>query len=256
LAVALTAELRTAAPAARPWQRAVCILGAERLPGDVLDRLCEAAETAGTGLVLAYRSIGPHVRERIGRGDAATAFMRLGNAEDAKLAAEQIGTEHKFVLSQFTTTVGASVTETGGSSYTGTSGTTYSVADSWSQTVTAGRSRHAAAGGPVAVAASASRDASISSAASDSGSITAGISANTSWGLSTARALGTSDSLAAGVQRSRELVVEPSELQRLPQSAVLVSYPMPEGRRAALADANPAIMTLPTATLAGLRSER
>jgi hypothetical protein len=97
---------------------------------------------------------------------------------------------------------------------------------------------------------SASRDVSTSTALSDSGSITAGISAGTSWGWSTSRALGASDSLARTTQRSRESLVEQHELQQLPQSAVLLSYPAAGGRRVVLADANPAIMTLPTATLA------
>ena len=38
--------------------------------------------------------------------------MRLGNAEDAKAASEQIGTEHRFVLSQLTETIGTAVTDT------------------------------------------------------------------------------------------------------------------------------------------------
>ena len=65
-----------------------------------------------SGLVLTYRSIPAQVKERLGRGNAAVAFMRLGNAEDAKVAAEQIGTEHRFVLSQLTDTVGANFVDT------------------------------------------------------------------------------------------------------------------------------------------------
>jgi len=95
-----------------------------------------------------------------------------------------------------------------------------------------------------------SRDVSSSAAVSDSSSITAGISTGTSWGWSTSRAIGANDSLARTAQRSRESVVEQHELQQLPQSAVLLWYPAPGGRRVVLADANPAIMTLPTATLA------
>ncbi len=53
--------------------------------------------------------------------------MRLGNAEDAKAASEQIGSQHRFVLSQLTDTVGASVTDTAGDSYTSTVGTAQSV---------------------------------------------------------------------------------------------------------------------------------
>ncbi len=253
LAVALTAALRQA-PAGRPWQHAVCLLGAERLPGDALDRLCDAAETVGAGLVLGYRSIPAHVRERLGRGNSAVAFMRLGNADDARVGAEQIGTQHRFVLSQLTQTVGASVTDTAGDSYASTVGTADSVSDSVSLTTSAGRSR--GHGRPTTFApfadftGSVSRDSNSSVGLSDSRSITEGINASTTWGVNTSRAIGGSDSVAASAQRSRELLVEASELQRLPHTAVLLSYPGSAGRSVLLADANPAIMTLPTATLA------
>ena len=259
LATALTALLRQA-PLGRRWQQTLCVLGAERLGGDVLDRLCDATEIAGAGLVLAYRTIPAHVRERLGRGDAAVGFMRLGNAEDARVAAEQIGTEHRFVISQLTDTVGASVTDTIGESYTSSVSSSESVTESDSVTRTGGRSNHRgrSSHGMLAPFAdftgSASRDVSTSTAVSDSDSITAGISAGTSWGWSTSRALGASDSLARTAQRSRESLVEQHELQQLPQSAVLLNYPAAGGRRVVLADANPAIMTLPTATLA-LRPE-
>ncbi len=97
---------------------------------------------------------------------------------------------------------------------------------------------------------SASRDASSSAALSDSRSITEGISTGTSWGCTTSRAVGTSDSLARTAQRSRELLVEQHVLQQLPQSAVLLCYPAAGPRQVVLADANPAIMALPDATLA------
>lgn len=255
LAIALTAVLRQAPPGRR-WQQTVCLLGAERLAADVLDRLCDAAEIAGAGLVLAYRSIPAHVRERLGRGDAAVGFMRLGNAEDARLAAEQIGTEHRFVVSQLTDTVGVSVTDTVGVSYTSSVGTSDSISESDSVSLTAGRSRGRgrSAHGTFAPLAdftgSASSDASSSAAISDSSSITESISTGTSWGWSTSRAVGANDSLARTAQRSRESLVEQHELQQLPPSAVLLCYPAPGGRQVVLADANPAIMTLPTATLA------
>jgi hypothetical protein len=140
LTVAMTHLLRQANPGRR-WQHTLCVLGAERLGGAVIDRLCHACETSGTGLVIGYRSIPGHVAERLGRGNAAVAYMRLGNAPDAKLASEQIGTEHRFVLSQLTDTVGDSLTDTTGDSYTSTVGTADSVSDSVSVSVTSGRSR-------------------------------------------------------------------------------------------------------------------
>jgi hypothetical protein len=208
--------------------------------------------------VAAYRSIPPHVASRLGRGNAAVAFMRLGNAQDAKLASEQIGTEHRFVLSQLTDTVGTSVTDSVGDSYTSTVGTADSVADSAGTSITSGssrgrgRSRPDWAGPFGGLGGSASRDASRSAGTSDSRSVTEGISSGTSWGVSTSRAAGTSSSAGRTAQRSREFLVEQRELQRLPASAMLVSYPAAGGRQVVLADANPAIVTLPTATLNGL----
>ena len=227
----------------------------------MLDRLCDACESTHTGLVLAYRSIPSQVRERIGRGNAAVAFMRLGNADDAKVASEQIGTEHRFVLSQLTDTVGASVTDTSGWSYTGTVGTADSVSVSASTSQTTGQSRgrghtRADAAPFGARTGSGSREQSASTGTSDSESITEGINASTSWGWSTSTAVGANESLARTAQRSREFLIEPHQLQQLPPSAVIVSYASPEGRQVVLADANPAILGLPTASVLSLDEAR
>ncbi|MEP7025365.1 MAG: hypothetical protein ABJB47_16525, partial [Actinomycetota bacterium] len=189
-------------------------------------------------------------------------FMRLGNVDDAKVASEQIGTEHRFVISQLTDTIGTSVTDTGGDSYTSTVGTSDSVADSVSVSDTASSSRGTgrSRADPLApfgsFTASTSRDASTSLSVSGSRSVTAGISDSTAWGVSTSRAFGGNESLARTSQRSREFLVEAHELQQLPPSAVLVSYAGPAGRQIVLADANPGIIGLPTATLAGLDEAR
>ncbi|MBO0776071.1 MAG: hypothetical protein J2P34_07130 [Actinobacteria bacterium] len=251
--VALTHLLRQAPPG-EPWRHMLCVAGAERLRGDVLDRLCHACESTRTGLVLGYRTLAAPTRERLGRGNAAVAFMRLGNAEDAKAASEQIGTEHRFLLSQLTETMGTSVTVSSGDSYTSTVSASGSAAVSAAASKTTGRSR--GRGGSQASLApfgqhtrSASRDTSSSRGTTESGSWTEGISASTSWGVSTSRALGDSESLARTVQRSREFLVEPHELQQLPPSAAIVSYSSRAGRQVVLADMNPAILALPTATV-------
>jgi len=257
MAVALTHVLRQA-PAGPRWQRTLCVLGAEKLGAEVLDRLLEAGEISGTGLVVGYRSIPGHVKERLGRGNAAVAFMRLGNAEDARVASEQIGTEHRFVVGQLTDTVGTSLTDTVGDSYTSTVGTADSVADSASVSDSQGSSRGSGRTRQDFFApfghfsGSRSRDSSASHGTSDSRSITAGISSSTAWGISTSRAEGTSRSAARTVQRSREFLVEQHELQQLPPSAVVVTYASPDGRRVVLADANPGIIALPTSTLLSL----
>ncbi|HEY2580101.1 MAG TPA: hypothetical protein VGI74_27630 [Streptosporangiaceae bacterium] len=253
---ALTHMLRQSPPG-RPWQHTLMLAGADKLRGDVLDRLCEACEASRTGLLLAYRSIPAHVKERLGRGNAAVAFMRLGNAEDARIASEQIGTEHRFVLSQLTDTVGTSVTDTIGDTYTSTVGTADSVSASASSSETSGRSQGSSQSyqsgwapfGDKNPAKSRSRDRSISTGTSDSASITEGINVSTAWGVNTSRAIGANDSLARTTQRSREFLVEQHELQQLPPSAVIICAASRGGRRVLLADANPGILGLPTATL-------
>ena len=258
--VALTHLLRQAPPG-QPWQHTLCLAGAEKLRGDVLDRLCDACEATGTGLVLAYRSLPGHVKERLGRGNAAVAFMRLGNAEDAKVASEQIGTEHRFELTQLTDTVGTSVTGTVGDSYTSTIGTADSVSVSTSASETAGRSRgsgHSRAGlGPFGgYTGSGSRDSSRSWGTSETDSITEGITLSSAWGVNTSRAISANSSLARTTQRSREFLVEQHELQQLPPSAMIVSYASGSGRRLVMVDANPGILMLPTATLRSLDEMR
>jgi hypothetical protein len=239
------------------WRHTLIVLGAERLRDDVLDRLTDACETTRSGLVLAYRSVPPPVRQRIGRGNAAVAFMRLGNAEEAKAASEQIGAEHRFVISQLTETVGTSVTDTGGASYTSTVGDSASAASSTggSASTSDGSGYSRADGGgvtPFGGGRSRSGQTGTSHGTTESVSLTEGISTSTAWGVSTSRATGDSESLARSLQRSRELLVEPSELQRLPATAMIVSYAAPGGRRVLLADANPAIGGLGVSTLAAL----
>ena len=255
LAAALTHALR-GAEHRPPWRHAIFVLGADQLRGEVLDRLCDAGERSGTGLVLCYRAIGPAVRERLGRGNAAVGFMRLGNAEDAKAASEQIGTEHRFVLSQLTETAGHSVTDTTSSSYTSTAGQTASVTASRSsgETVSSSAGRgHGATGGVLPLASSTSQSSSTQHSESrtegSADSVSAGISESTAWGKTTSAAAGDSESLAYTAQRSREFLVEPHELQRLPVSAMILSYAAAAGRELVLTDANPGIGTLGSATM-------
>jgi len=251
----LRGEPRRGAASPR-WRHTVLIAGAEQLRGDLLDRLSDACETTGTGLVLAYRSLPGHVRARLGRGNAAVAFMRLGNADDARVASEQLGTEHRFVIAQLTDTVGASVTDTAGQAYTSTVGTAWSVSESTTTSTTTGRSggrgrSWTGFGAFAAPAVSAHGERSHSAGVSDAVSAVAGVNQATAWGAQTAQAIGANNSLARTSQRSREFLVEPHELQQLPPSAVIVSYASAAGRRVVLADANPGIGGLPSATLRG-----
>ncbi|HLN68142.1 MAG TPA: hypothetical protein VK280_12785, partial [Streptosporangiaceae bacterium] len=165
---------------------------------------------------------------------------------------EQLGTEHRFVLSQLTETIGLSVTDTTASSYTSTTGSTSSLAESWSVTegTTRGTGRGRTDQGVLPLPTGVSRNVQTSDSRStgESGSVSTGISTSTAWGLTTSKATGDSESLALALQRSREFLVEQHELQQLPASAMIVTYAGPGGRQVVLADANPGIGGLGAAT--------
>ena len=259
LTVALTHLLRDTEPG-QPWRHTLFVLGADKLRGDVLDRLSDACERSATGFVLAYRGISPQVRQRLGRGNAAVAFMRLGNAEEAKAASEQIGTEHRFVLSQLTETIGVSVTDTTSSAYTSTTGSADSTATSWSESEGLSSSTgHGHSGSlllPSPTSVSHSVQTGDSQSTSESESVSTSVSTSTAWGTTTSKAAGDSESLARAMQRSREFLVEQHELQQLPASAMIITYAGPAGRQVVMADANPGIGVLGAATALTLEEYR
>ncbi|MEU8397732.1 hypothetical protein AB0C28_21265 [Nonomuraea sp. NPDC048892] len=219
VATALTHILRQSPASDRPWYHTIIVAGADKLRGDVLDRLMDACETSRTGLVLTYRSLTPSVRERLGRGHAAVAFMRLGNAEDARVASEHVGTEHRLELAQLTETISDSLPGLDG----GYTSTVAQIDDEEHE----------------------GRDENHDDLAGD-------ITESTEWGR-------TADKIAEKervLQRSREFLVEPHQLQQLPTTSVIVTDATAEGRRVRLADANPAILTFPKTTLGELDDVR
>ncbi|MEV5570993.1 hypothetical protein AB0L06_13170 [Spirillospora sp. NPDC052269] len=217
VATALTHRVREAPPSGH-WDHTLFLCGAEKLRGDVLDRLIDACEATGTGLVLMYRSITPHVRERLGRrGHAAVGFMRLGNTEDARVAAEHIGAGPPLLVAEITDVVGENLTDP---------------YDGYASTVAFARRRGDDLTDPPWTP--------LPGPAADDSVLVEQISTATSWGASLA---GTPE----GKQRHRELVVEPAQLQELPPTAMVFTHAGGSGRRTLLLDANPGIITLPTA---------
>ncbi|TMR88387.1 hypothetical protein [Nonomuraea basaltis] len=218
VATALTHILRQSPASDRPWYHTIIVAGADKLRGDVLDRLMDACETSRTGLVLTYRSLTPTVRERLGRGHAAVAFMRLGNAEDARVASEHVGTEHRLELAQLTETISDSLPGLDG-------GYTSTISQVDDERPDRGENHDDLAGD---------------------------ITESTEWGR-------TADKISEKervLQRSREFLVEPHQLQQLPTTSVIVTDATAQGRRVRLADANPAILTFPKTTLGELEDVR
>lgn len=211
---ALTHLLRESPPQ-QPWGHTLFICGADKLRGDVLDRLVDACETTSTGLVLMYRSLPQHVRDRLGRGNAAVGFMRLGNADDARVAGEHIGKGHRFEVARLTVGITPEVSDAAGAKYTSTVG----------------------AGGA---------DTSARPTAADVESLTEGIVTSTGWGSATDSAMREAAAEAPpGRDGGQELRVEPQQLQELPPTAMIFTYPTADGREILLVDANPGILALP-----------
>ncbi|CNE28863.1 Uncharacterised protein [Mycobacterium tuberculosis] len=215
---ALTHRVREAPPGGR-WDHTLFLCGAEKLRGDVLDRLIDACEATGTGLVLMYRSIPGHVRERLGRrGHAAVGFMRLGNPEDARVAAEHIGAGQPLIVAEITDAAGETLFDVAGETY--------------ASTVAFARPRGDGLTDPVW--------SPLPAPAADDSVLVEGISSATAWGRTVA-------DRRTSKQRFRELLIEPPQLQELPPTAMVFTHSGATGRRTLLVDANPGIITLPTA---------
>jgi hypothetical protein len=101
----------------QPPGSTLVVVGADELPPAHLERLCDACERRDVRVVNLFRHLREGSLRAIGGGTAG--FMRLGNHEEAAAAADYIGREHRFAVSQLTRTL------TGGSSH--------SEGDSWAR---------------------------------------------------------------------------------------------------------------------------
>jgi hypothetical protein len=231
------------------WSNTLVICGADRLDMRNLQRIDELAARSGIGLVTQWASIPEDGASRIGSGNATVGFMRLGNARDAQTAAEQIGHDHVFVLSELTENVSDTVTDTTGDSYTETAGTSEATGQSHStaRTRSRGQSRTTSAQ-PFAGSSTTSSGASRTETFGES--FTRTVSESTAIGRSTSRALGATIGSSKSTSRSREFLLEPHQLQHLPQTAmVAVRGSQGSGRREIrFTDVNPAIAALPDVT--------
>lgn len=186
------------------------VAGADELQRRQVERLSDICERRGVRLVLLFRHLRDASLQVLGSG--AVAFMRLGNSEEATRAADFVGRQHTFVLSQLTRSLGGNETHTrteGESTEQGVSGDRLGrlvpLARQWS------RSR--------------------------------------SWSRTQAFAAGTSWSDAVSQQRVYEYAVEPRTLQDLPDYAMLLVEPRASGPLLKAVECNPDIVTLPRVSL-------
>lgn len=170
------------------------IAGAEHLGRSALESMTRQASVAGVRIMLLMTHVREDIRPLLGGQDSATILMRLGNAEEAKAAAEFIGQGHKFVMNQLTRQVGESHSTGRSHSYGGGDSAT-----GWS----------------------------------------------TSWQNSADSS--TTDSVTRGetVSRVYEFTVEPTQIQSLPSTGLILIETSPQSRRVVFGDCNPAVTLLP-----------
>ncbi|MEU8764831.1 hypothetical protein [Streptomyces sp. NPDC048659] len=194
------------------------VAGADHLGRDALESMAREARTAGVRLVFLLEHLREGTVQVAGGSDSATVFMRMGNGEEAKAAAQFIGQEHKFLVNQLTRQVGETLTEGRGSSYGGQQG----VSD------TDGSNRGGGTSG-----------SSWGSSRSFSTSL------SRSWQDSTNTSTARSTTTGENLSRVYEFAIEPTQLQALPVTGLVLVETGPAGRRVVFGDCNPGINFLP-----------
>jgi hypothetical protein len=229
----------------------VIVASADELARRHLERLSDACERRGIPLTFLFRRLRETSGEMIGGG--AVAFMRLGNHEDATRAADFIGRDYKFVLSQITKNVGGneshteSDTEGEGDSDSISLSTSIGTSTNWGTTRSSGTTR--SGGGPFGFFADRSTNTSDSrnrgggTSETDTRGESRSVSRN--WSSAYSYAEGTNWSDADTTQRVYEYTVEPVTLQHLPDHALLLIETHHEGgRKLTPVECDPAIVTL------------
>lgn len=189
------------------------VAGADHLGRDALESMAREARTAGVRLVFLLEHLREGTVQVAGGADSATVFMRMGNGEEAKAAAQFIGQEHKFLVNQLTRQVGETLTEGRGSSYGGQG----SVSD------TDGTTSGSSWGSSSSFSTSLSR----------------------SWQDSTNTSTARSTTTGENLSRVYEFAIEPTQLQALPVTGLVLVETGPAGRRVVFGDCNPGINFLP-----------
>ncbi|MFG1854997.1 hypothetical protein ACGFJT_24400 [Actinomadura geliboluensis] len=234
---------------------ALVVAGADELARRHLERLSDACERRGVPLTLLFRRLRETSAELIGGG--AVAFMRLGNHEDAARAADFIGRDHRFVLSQITKNVGGNESHTStdtrgeGDSETRSTSRTTGSSRTWGTSSSAGVAHSGGEMFGLFPDRSTSSQRGRNRGGADSRSDTEGTAVATTrnWSAASSYAEGTNWSDADTSQRVYEYVVEPVTLQHLPDHALLLVQSAPGGGRTVTpVECDPAIITLDRVT--------
>lgn len=201
------------------------IAGADEIARRHLERLSDLCERREVRLVLLFRHLRGAAVQAIG-GGGAVGFMRLGNHEEARQAADFIGREHRFLVTQVTRTLGGSETHTVGETEGG----------SESRGFTVGRGKGLSRAGLLGLG-------GVSRNWSRNESRSWNVTRN--WSQTRSVADGVNWSEATSEQRVYEYAVEPRTLQDLPDYAMIVVRRQGDGTDVVPVECNPDLISLP-----------
>lgn len=197
------------------------VVGADGLGRTALESMVRNAWRAQVRLVYVFKRLREDAADLLGGGDSVAMLMQLGNQQEAETAARHIGRGFSFQLSQVARQLGRTVTTGENESVTSQVGGAETRTESESESVTSGKS------------ASRSLSDSFSRALTDSWS------RSTTTGSMKSEADSVNDGQT--YQRSYEFIVEPHQIQHLEQTAFVLVYTGPEGRRVTMGDCFPGL---------------
>ncbi|MFC9897641.1 hypothetical protein ACFVMC_28460 [Nocardia sp. NPDC127579] len=198
----------------RARDRVLVVAGADCIGRERLTEMALQARRGGTRLVFVMERLHGDLRELIGTAHSAAILMQLGHDQDAAAAAEFIGRDHKFTLSQLTVEFGKQVNwseSDGVNKGYGDSGTKGG-SRQWNEFIDTQKSR----------------------------SVTD--SRNIAWSRTTTVGGGTSEGRGEVTAREYEFIVEPTRFQALPPTAFCLVEPAGEQRRIVFGDCNPGLV--------------
>lgn len=203
------------------------IVGADEVSARHLERLSDLCDRGGVRLVAIHR----HLRENTARviGTGPVGFMRLGNHEEAARAADYIGRDYRFEISQLTHSAGGDQSHSVADAQGGSDNTT---------------TTHGTNSGGGRQAWDLFGERSVNWGTSDSTAWDVG----RNWNRTVTESNGSNWSDAETRQRVFEHVVEPRILQQLPDYAMVLTEHAPDGLKVRGVEIDPEIALLVNAT--------
>jgi hypothetical protein len=218
-------------------QDVIAIAGADHVGLESLEALARHARRIGVRLIFLLEHLRGDLVQLLGGSDSAALVMRLGNASEAAAAADFIGREHRFELSQLTEQIGQTFTHgtatSEGGSVTNTSTSGFSSSSSFGGSSGGGMGGVGGGGG-----------SSFSSSTFGTSS-SRSVSRMRSWQETVNQSEADSTSRGQTQARVYEYAVEPTTIQGLPPTAFILVEVDRSGRRVVGGDCNPGIALLP-----------